>query len=91
MEIDKKIWILLNVLLIIYAIILLIYGKYVRKKESYIFVKYNFYNKIFLYTIYLQKSYIDGDKGLFDNNDKIFSSSGKMEFGNNQIEKLIAD
>jgi hypothetical protein len=53
MEIDKKIWILLNVLLIIYAIILLIYGKYVRKKESYIFVKYNFYNKIFLYTIYL--------------------------------------
>jgi hypothetical protein len=53
MENDKKIWILLNVLLIIYAFALFIYGKYVRKKESYIFVKYNFYNKIFLYIINL--------------------------------------
>jgi len=40
MAIEKIIWIILNLVLIIWAVILFIYGKYIRKKDSINFVKY---------------------------------------------------
>jgi uncharacterized protein YjeT (DUF2065 family) len=40
MEIEKTIWIIINLVLILYGIFLFIYGKYIRKKESNIFVKF---------------------------------------------------
>jgi len=45
---EKIIWIISNLILILYAIILFIYGKYIRKKDSINFVKL-FLTKNFLF------------------------------------------
>jgi uncharacterized protein YjeT (DUF2065 family) len=40
MEIEKTVWIIINLVLIIYGIVLFVCGKYIRKKDSINFVKF---------------------------------------------------
>ena len=45
----KKVWIILNIVLVLYSIILFFYGKYSRRKRSILFVNYNIYNYFYIF------------------------------------------
>ena len=54
----KNVWIVLNIILILYSLILFCYGKYSGRKHSLLFVIYNFYNYI---CYYFQRDIAEGN------------------------------
>ena len=62
----RVLWIVLNAILIVYAIFLFVYGKYFRHKDSLSYVIYKIYN-IFFY--FVQKSITEDNRGIFSRPD----------------------
>ena len=69
----KILWVVLNSILVLYAIILFIYGRYCRHKDSLSLVI-----KIFLiYFLFTQKNIPDDNKGMFGREDSLRITENK--------------
>ena len=81
METENLVWLILNIILGLYAIILLIYGNYCRKKGTDSFVKI-----LFLIIIYINYN----AEYKYRNDSSLFSKKEKIEdISSNPNEKLI--
>ena len=78
----KNLWIILNSILVLYAIILLIYGKYFRNKDSLSIVTHNFLN------IFIQKNIAVDNKGTFGRADDSIRNIENKELDDKKINLI---
>lgn len=82
----KYLWIILNIVLVVYAIILFIYGKYFKRKDSLSLVSYN--HLIIFNIFFIQKNITDDNKLMYGRTEDSIRITENKELDEKKINLI---